>query len=303
MTKASPLLSVGLLLFALSNLQAEPQCPGNVVSVRYHSLLGGSQIAIPVTIEGSGPYEFMVDTGSELTMIDPALAADLQLQAQGSIGMTAVTGNIQAQLVIPETVEAGSHSVHKLVVAVSSLAQIQYANRQVRGILGENFLAQFDLLIDYRHKVICLDESSLMRQALRGERIPLEAQVGHNDKLPFTRPYLVSVHVAGIAKQDTVFRLDSGSAVPLVYRNYEEKPSYMDSRPQVRATSMGAARTYQTLKPADVKIGSGWLRKIVFVTPTERLTVHPGQDGLLPTALFQRVFLSYAEHYAMLNPK
>jgi hypothetical protein len=302
MTKASPHLSVGLLLFALSNLQAEPQCPGNVVSVQYHSL-GGSQMAIPVTIDGSGPYEFMVNTGSEFTFIDPALAADLHLQSQGSIGMTAVTTQIQAQLVVPETVEAGSHSVHKLVVAVSSLAHIQSANRKVRGVLGENFLAQFDLLIDYRQNIICLDESSRMRQALKGERIPLEAQVGHNNNVPFTQPYLVTVHVAGIAKQDTVFRLDSGAAMPLVYRNYEGMPSYMDSRPQVRATSMGAAHTYQTLKPADVKIGSRWLRQIVFVTPTERLMVHPGQDGLLPTALFQRVFLSYAERYAMLDPK
>ena len=81
MTKASPLLSVGLLMFALSNLQAEPQCPGNIVSVRYHSLWG-SQLAIPVTIEGSGPYEFMVDTGSEFTIIDPALAAELQLPSR-----------------------------------------------------------------------------------------------------------------------------------------------------------------------------------------------------------------------------
>ena len=54
-----------------------------------------------MTVEGSGPYEFMVDTGSEFTIIDPALAAELQLQSKGSIGMTAVTTQIQAQLVLP----------------------------------------------------------------------------------------------------------------------------------------------------------------------------------------------------------
>ena len=91
--------------------------------------------------------------------------------------------------------------------------------------------------------------------------------------------------------------------MPLVYWNYEDMPSIMDNRPLVRATSMGAARTYQALKPADVKIGSRWLRQVVFATPTERLTVQHGQDGLLPTSLFQRVFLSYAELYAMLDPK
>src|SRR5580692_6200816 len=115
MKKASPLLSVSLLLSAASSLFSEPSCPGNVASVRYHSL-GRSQIAIPVTINGSGPYEFMVDTGSQLTVIDPALASQLRLEPEGSTGVTAVSSSLRTQLVMPERVEAASHSVSKLLV-------------------------------------------------------------------------------------------------------------------------------------------------------------------------------------------
>jgi hypothetical protein len=304
MTKAFPLIVVSVLLFAFSNLQGESQCPGNTASVRYH-FLGRSQIAIPVTINGTGPYEFMVDTGSQLTIIDPSLASELRLEPQGSIGVTAISSHSQAELVLPEKVEAASHSVSKLLVAVSSLGQVQAANPKVRGLLGENFLARFDLLIDYGHKVVCLDDGERMRQALQGERIPLEAQPNRQSDIPFTQPYLIAAHLAGTGKQNSLLRLDSGSDNALVYHDYGDKPSWIPGGHTLSGNSIGAAQqSYRALASEDVKIGSLWLRGIRFVTPTTaHYPVQPGQDGLLPTSLFHRVFLSYADHFAIFDPK
>jgi hypothetical protein len=306
MKKASPLLSVSLLLSAASSLFSEPSCPGNVASVRYHSL-GRSQIAIPVTINGSGPYEFMVDTGSQLTVIDPALAAQLRLEPDGSTGLTAVSSSLQAQLVMPERVEAASHSVSKLLVAVSSLGQIQATHPNVRGILGETFLAHFDLLIDYGHKILCIDDGSWLREALRGERIRLEAQEDRqSDILP--QPYLVSAHLPGSRKQNRLFWLDSGTEVALVYDDFGD--SFSDSIFSIgdRLTAQGTSavagkQSFKVLAPEDVTIGSTLLPAIVFVTPVGKSRFRHREDGLLPTALFHRVFLSYAEHFAMLDPK
>jgi hypothetical protein len=36
---------------------------------------------IPVRINRSGPFGFIVDTGSQVTVIDPSLAAELRLRA------------------------------------------------------------------------------------------------------------------------------------------------------------------------------------------------------------------------------
>jgi hypothetical protein len=307
MKKASPLLLVNLLLFAASSLFSEPSCPGNVASVRYHSL-GRSQIAIPVTINGSGPYEFMVDTGSQLTVIDPALASQLRLEPDGLTGLTAVSSSLQAQLVMPETVEAASHSVSKLLVAVSSLGQIQATRPNVRGILGETFLARFDLLIDYRHKILCIDDGSRLREALRGERIPLQVQEDWQSDIRFPQPYLISAHLPGSGKQNRLLWLDSGTEVALVYDDFGDAISdsifWKGDRLTAQGTSAVAGKqSLRVLAPEDVTIGSTLLPAIVFVTPLGKSRVRHREDGLLPTALFHRVFLSYAEHFAVLDPK
>ena len=56
------LASVTLAATALPVLQAEPRCPGNVDSLRFR-LVRRSQIIAPVTINHTGPYDFLVDTG------------------------------------------------------------------------------------------------------------------------------------------------------------------------------------------------------------------------------------------------
>src|SRR5215472_13856711 len=72
---------------------AEANCPGNVESLPYRSL-NRHQIVVPVSINHSGPYNFLLDTGTQMTMIDPALAAELHLAGTGEVSVR--TGGISA---------------------------------------------------------------------------------------------------------------------------------------------------------------------------------------------------------------
>src|SRR5215471_4677537 len=60
---------------------------------------GGAAIVVPVTINGQGPYKFVVDTGATLTCVDQELARQLNLpERRGQIGVGATvtsTGNIE----------------------------------------------------------------------------------------------------------------------------------------------------------------------------------------------------------------
>jgi hypothetical protein len=165
-------------------------------------------------------------------------------------------------------------------LAVNDLEQIQAMNPRVRGILGENFLARFDPLIDYAHKVVCLDESGQMRQAVAGEHIPLEAQVDRRSNMPFTQPYLVSAHLAGTGNHNGLLRLDSGAAAPLVYKDYGDSPSWIPGRPTATGESAGnGTQSFKVLKPEDVQIGKTRLRPVVFLTPAGHSAVKPGRMG------------------------
>ena len=165
------LLATAFAFTSISS-QAETRCPGNIAGLRPR-IVAGALLVIPVKINQSGPFDFMVDTGSQLNVIDPALAAQLNLKSQGTVGLVATAAYSQASVGVLDSLEAGSQLVLKPLVVVQDLGPIQAADPRIRGVLGENFLAHFDVLIDYSRGLLCLDEAKLMEKYLRGERIPL----------------------------------------------------------------------------------------------------------------------------------
>src|SRR5260370_30895550 len=81
-------LLAAALAFPSISRQAETRCPGDIPSLRPR-IVAGALLVIPVKINHSGPFDFMVDTGSQLNVIDPALAAQLDLKSQGTVGLVA----------------------------------------------------------------------------------------------------------------------------------------------------------------------------------------------------------------------
>ena len=78
----------GILLaarFPITSNHAESHCPAGVASL-HPRIVAGALLVIPVKVDQSGPFDFMVDTGSQLNVIDPALAAQLNLRSQGTVG-------------------------------------------------------------------------------------------------------------------------------------------------------------------------------------------------------------------------
>ena len=165
-------LASTLSLLAAPAFFGNAQCPGNVSPVPYHPL-PHSHIGISATVNGSGPYEFMVDTGAQIAVIEPSLAGELKLKAAGSLNIVTVVSNVEVPLVSAAVVEIGPVSVEGIQMAVEDLGPIQADYPRLRGILGNNFLGRFDLLIDHRHRMLCFDGSRQMQESLRGEHVPI----------------------------------------------------------------------------------------------------------------------------------
>ena len=126
----------------------------------------------------------MVDTGSQLNVIDPALAAQLNLKLQGTVGLVATAAYSQASVGVLDSLQAGSQMVFKPLVIIQDLGSIQAADPSIRGVLGENFIAHFDLLIDYGRRLLCLDEAKLIENDVPGERIPLVTPKTPGNEMP-----------------------------------------------------------------------------------------------------------------------
>src|ERR1700677_4813356 len=209
-------VAASLATVTLSALHAEPRCPGNVASLALRRIQG-DLIVIQVRINRTGPYDFLLDTGSQATAIDPVLASDLHLRIEGTMGVSGVATQSRSAFAFLDLIEVGSHSVLQSLAVISDIAELKAADPRIRGVLGETFLSYFDLLIDNRQQILCLDQSSTLAQAAKGEHIPLEQPHGPRDDMQFTRPMIVSVRLTTADVAPVLLRLDSGSNAALLY--------------------------------------------------------------------------------------
>jgi hypothetical protein len=305
-TRRSQLLAaVSLAMVVLPSIEAESHCPGSVASVTSR-LVQHALIVIPVKVNQAGPFDFMVDTGSQVTVIDPSLAAELSLKAQGRVGLVSVSNVAQASATVLDTLEAGSHVVEETPAIVQDLRQIQAADHRIRGVLGESFLAHFDLFIDYGHKLLCLDETRAMRDSVRGERISFVPPQHPEDELPFMERLVIAVHLSDVGSRPILLQLDSGSNGAILYASREEtKRRLLESATLQGSNVSQAQRAFAVLPPQNMQIGNRILSHISFVTPVSVGKNVPGrgEDGLLPTLLFHSVFISGADHYVIFDPK
>lgn len=300
------LLSFVSLVFLIpSQGFGEAQCPGTIAPIRLLSL-DFSQIAIPVTINHVGPFEFLLDTGSQITIMEPSLAEELHLKPGGDVPVVTLTTSFTADLVVPDLIEVGSHAVRQPFVAVQKMAQLQALDPHLRGILGGDFLSHFDLLVDQRQKLLCLDQSGLLRESVRGERIPMAPQSGQPGDSPSRELVVIQVDPADNRSKKMVLTLDSGTNVPMLYAKPTYTPAALIWGAQAqRAIATGdCARYFVTLPAQSVQIGTHTLNEIAFIVPLDstRPAVRSDADGLLPTGLFKRFFISYAAGYVVFNP-
>ena len=297
-------VAASLATLALSALHAEPRCPGNVASLALRRIQD-DLVVVQVRINHTGPYDFLVDTGSQITTIDLVLASDIHLRIDGTTGVSGIATQSRSAFAFLDLIEVGSHSVPQSLAVIQDIAELKAVDPRIRGILGENFLSHFDLLIDNRRQILCLDESRALAQAVKGEHIPLSQPHGPRDDLPFTRPMIVSVRLTTADVAPVLLRLDSGSNTALLYAAQPRLLRDSVSRaPVLKRVVNGVEQAFAVLPAQDILVGACPVRQMSFAVPMNGVGSGPSprEDGLLPTSAFERVFISYSKNYAALDP-
>lgn len=295
---------VSVTTLALSANHAEARCPGNVTSIRPR-VVGRSLMTLPVMLDGNGPYDFVVDTGAQITTIDVQLAAQLHPKALGPTHVVGVGAYSRAAYAQLQLLQAGTYSMKEPLVLVQDLTQMEQIDHRIRGILGENFLAHYDLLIDYGHQILCLDDAKQMQRRITGERVALASVPGEGKYLPFTLPLVIATHVSGMSDW-LLLQLDSGIDVPVLFeRGKQLTHTRFFNSPLRHSDADEVTSSFAVLPPQDMRVGGHDFRQIAFVTPVTggKSAEQPTVDGVLPTALFRSVFVSYADHFAVLEPR
>ena len=286
-------------------VRAESRCPANVTSLPLR-LIQSSLIVVSVKINHSGPYDFVVDTGAQISTIDRSLAAELHLKAEGTTGSAGVATFSRNEFVHLGVLQAGDRSVTDSLAIIAEITDLHAADPRIRGILGGNFLEHFDLLIDNRRKVLCLDDGDSLASSIKSTHISLAAPRGGGDDLPFTRPLIIAVRSAAPGSAPMLLRLDSGSNAAVLYG---APVAILSAQRRERVDSVltrvvyGGKQGFQVLPPMDLRISPRVIAKVSFAVPLNSLGRGPTtrEDGVLPTMVFERVFISAKGQYATVD--
>src|ERR1700733_9756478 len=296
------LASISLATIALPALHSEPHCPGNISSLPF-PLVQRSRIIVPVVINHTGPYDFLVDTGALSTMVDPLLAIELHLKTQGSAEVIGVGFSTDTSLAYLELLEAGSHSVANHPVLVQDLQPLQAADLHFRGIIGGDFLGHFDVLMDYAHRMLCLDDTKVMEAAVKGGHIALVTPSLTPNEVSLTTLLIIPVRLSGFGERQLLLTLDSGANASFLFNHAVNlAPGLRPTRQRNGYGADGVKRGFSILPAQSMQIGSLNIQQISFAAPadSEENILTSRQDGLLATVVFRRVFISYADRFIVL---
>ena len=304
MTNFKSFASLVLAATIVPALPAETHCPGNVASLPFR-LVNRHLIVLAVSINHTGPYNFQLDTGTQITLIDPSLAKGLHLETQGAAIVAGAGSRQSASIAKLDLLEVGSRSVANQRVVVYDPRNLQSAGLHIQGILGEDFLEHFDLLIDNAHGLLCLDDTDAMRAGVKGTHIPLVASAEAENGTVLPDLLIIAAHLTG-GTRPVRLMLDSGANAPILYNTSQYMALQLSQIVALRGSGVdGAQRIFSALPPQDLKIGPLELTGVLFFTlaGSQKDSMAKGFDGVLTTGLFRRVFIDHTEHFAVLESK
>ncbi len=120
------------------------------------------QVILEAYVNDAGPYQFLLDTGSQITMIDETLASELRIKPSTSAAVVGVSLQGKGgRYGLADSVRVGENArVGSSWVLVLDMKEIHAAGYSIRGLIGEDFLSHFDATIDNTHSRVCFTEIS-----------------------------------------------------------------------------------------------------------------------------------------------
>jgi predicted aspartyl protease len=275
--------AVALLSLALPTAGAAPPTEEIILSLRTSGTL-----RVPVSVNGAGPFSFLLDTGSSHTIVSSELVDRLGLPVVAQARVVTPAGVEMGRVVTVERLSIGSADVSGLMPSVVSLAELRASEPGLDGVLGQDFLKQFDYTVDYR------------RERLRFTAGPDDEHV----HLPLVRAGDRSlVQLPGPAGDEPVLMVpDSGSGGFVIFEREGRTAVRLDSTGQGFGVSGLASR--QTGRGAllrELKVGGVTFRNQPAVVLERRGARTVEGDGLLPLHPFSSVSFSNSEGFMVVR--
>jgi predicted aspartyl protease len=114
-----------------------------------------TRMTLPVLVEGTGPFAFMIDTGSQATAVTPEIRSAAGLAPAGKAVLVGMASRREVDLVTVGRIEFGNNSYTNFAAPV-----LLRENVGADGIIGLDALQDFRVLIDFRKQTIAVENAA-----------------------------------------------------------------------------------------------------------------------------------------------
>ena len=257
-----------------------------------------NQLIVQVTVNGAGPFDFIFDTGASSTVIDLALAKQLELSPVESSSVLTVAGSKTVPRYRLDSLALGPKSVQNPTVLCTELREIHAISTKIRGVLGQNFLTQFDYILNYRDQRIEFEENGEFANTLQGARLAVERDRGR---------VVIVTHPSSPRKQASRLVMDSAASSVVVFKAASKNSDLeieLDVNLGINASTIVGSQTMSTGRLRELRIGDEKFADLpVRVVENRAAAEGRSESGLLPTRLFRSIYFNNTQNFVILNPR
>ncbi len=180
---------------------SEPTLPSLIDELAFGH--NGLRMTVPVEIAGAGPYEFIIDTGAQRTVISRELAGKLGLAGGRNVRLTGMTGTENVGTVVIPSISVSTLGGERIEAPALAAAHLG-----APGMLGIDALQGHALAIDFDNQRMTV--APARKRGERVRRAPDEIVI--QAKSLFGQLVVTDARVAG---ERVRVILDTGSAVTM----------------------------------------------------------------------------------------
>lgn len=268
---------------------AVPQSGVPVAEIAFR--LERNKILLPVTIEGVGSAEFVLDTGSPVTgvvLTEGEMPADWRVLGQARLGGAGEGRGTTAAVVDAPPLSVGSVAldVGRLIVFPPLDALSASAGRPFRGIVGRPLFERYVVRLDFDAQRIQLYEPADWTPPAEATSLPIRIEGGH--------PHLDAAAV--MADADTVIVdlvVDTGSRLALALDPSREVRVPGGAVPMILGHGLAGPVRGPLGRIDALLLGDASLPDIVTAFPDPQMGVTPNADGNLGIDAMKRFIVTF----------
>lgn len=274
--------------------ETAPSAPSSDAEIIQGRVERDQRMTIPVRIGGRGPYDFVVDTGSQRSIVAASVAARLALTPSRQLRIVDIGGRQMVDTVEAEEIGIGSRSYNGVIMPV-----MEDHNLGAEGVIGTDNLQQQRVLIDFgRNRMAVGSQRSLGGNG--GYEIVVTAR-RKSGQLIITEAMIDGIRTAVL--------IDTGATTSVGNRALQRALSHRNPSQQVTLVSVTGNEVVADIGlPQRLSIGTVTITNLVVayadspVFPALDLHNRPAlMLGMRELRLFKRVAIDFGSRKVMFD--